>query len=93
MPVISGNTSGSIASVAYDIPSTIMSWSLTNKTGGAITANLVVTPGFGQTPVYVWSGSIAANSTQIDDKPIKLLSDYQILIIVSGSTDYYFSIE
>ena len=91
MSVIQGNTTGSVASIAYDAPSTIVSWSFTNRTGGSITANLIIIPN-GGTPVYVWSGSIAANSTQADDKQIRLLSGYQILVLVSGSTDYYFSI-
>lgn len=92
MPVLSGNTSGSIASVAYNIPSTIVSYYLTNKTGGSITVSLVVIPN-GGTPVYVWSGSIAAGVTERSDVPIKLLRAYQVLIITSGSLDYYISIE
>jgi hypothetical protein len=91
MPVFSGNTSGSIASIAYNIPSTIKSYSLTNRTGGSVTANLVIIPN-GGSPVYVWSGSIATGESQTSDIPIKLLVGYQILIIVSGSTDYYFNI-
>lgn len=92
MPVLSGNTSGSIASVAYDIPSTIVSYYLTNKTGGSISVSLAVIPNEGS-PVYVWSGSIAANSTERSDVPIKLLRAYQVLIITSGSLDYYISIQ
>lgn len=92
MPVLYGNTSGSIASVAYNISSDIVSWSLTNKTGGSITASLVVIPD-GGTPVYVWSGSINTASSQLSDSVVRLLSGYQILIIVSGSCDYYFSIK
>lgn len=91
MPVFKGNTSGSVASIAYNVPSTIVSYSLTNKTGGSVTANLVIVPD-GGSPVYVWSGSIAAGATQTSDVPVKLLAGYQILIIVSGSTDYWFSI-
>lgn len=92
MPVLSGNTSGSIASIAYNVPSVIKSYSLTNKSGVSITASIVIIPN-GGTPVYVWSGTVATNASQISDMPIKLLAGYQILIIVSGSTDYYFSIE
>jgi len=91
MPVFSGNTSGSIASVAYNISSDIISWSLTNKTGGAVTASIVVIPD-GGSPVYVWSGSIATASSQSSDVVVRLISGYQILVIVSGSCDYYFSI-
>lgn len=92
MPVLVGNTSGSIVSVAYNIPSTIVSYYLTNKTGGSITVSLAIIPN-GATPVYAWSGSIAANATEFSDVPIKLLKGYQIVIITSGSLDYYISIE
>ena len=92
MPVFEGNTSGSIASIAKNIPAKIISYSLVNRTGGSITVSVLIIPD-GGTPVYVWSGSIAANSTQSDDKDIILLKGYQILIITSGSVDYYFSIE
>lgn len=92
MPVFIGNTSGSIASIAYNIPGKIVSYSLTNKTGGTITASIVVIPD-GGSPVYAWSGSIATVSSQVSSVPIKLLIGYQILVIVSGSCDYYFNIE
>ena len=91
MPVLKGNTSGSIASVAYNIPCTIDSYYLTNKTGGSITVNLVVIPD-GDAPVYVWSGTIATGSTERSNVPIRLLSGFQVLLITSGSMDYYISI-
>lgn len=89
--VISGNTSGSIASIGLNIPATIASWSLVNKTGGSITASVVIIPE-DASPVYVWSGSIAANATQDSDKPINLPTMWRVLIVVSGSTDYFFSL-
>jgi hypothetical protein len=92
MPVLQGNISGSITSVAYDIPSTIVSYYLTNMTGGALTVSLAVVPDGGPT-VYTWTGSIAANSTERSDVPIKLLRGYQILIVTAGSIYYYISIE
>lgn len=92
MPVFSGNTSGSIASIARDIPSKLLSYSLVNQTAGAITVTVTIIPN-GGTPVDVWSGSISANATQSDDKVIILLTGYQLLITTSGSVDYYFSYE
>lgn len=92
MPVFYGNTSGSIASIAKDIPCKILSYSLVNQTAGSITVTVTVIPD-GGTPVDVWSGSIAANATQSDDKQILLLGGYQILVTTSGSVDYYFSYE
>jgi hypothetical protein len=92
MPVFSGNTSGSIASIAKDIPSKLLSYSLVNQTAGAITVTITVIPN-GGSPVDIWSGSIAANATQSDDKQVILLNGYQLLITTSGSVDYYFSYE
>ncbi len=92
MPVILGNTTGSIRSIALNIPSTIVSHSLTNRTGGSITVSLGVFTPTGH-EIYFWSGTIATVATQISDIPIKILNDYQILLIVSGSCDYYFTLE
>ncbi len=92
MPVFSGNTSGSIASIAKDIPSKLLSYSLVNQTAGSITVTVTVIPN-GGSPVDIWSGSIAANATQSDDKQVILLNGYQLLITTSGSVDYYFSYE
>lgn len=92
MPVFYGNTSGSIASIAKNIPAKIVSYSLVNQTAGSITVTVTIIPN-GGTPVDVWSGAIAANATQSDDKKILLLTGYQILVTTSGSVDYYFSYE
>lgn len=92
MPVFSGNTSGSIASIAKDIPSKLLSYSLVNQTAGSITVTVTVIPN-GGSPVDIWSGSIAANATQSDDKQVILLNGYRLLITTSGSVDYYFSYE
>ena len=92
MPVFSGNTSGSVASIAKDIPSKLLSYSLVNQTAGAITVTVTIIPN-GGSPVDIWSGSIAANATQSDDKQVILLNGYQLLITTSGSVDYYFSYE
>ncbi len=92
MPVILGNTTGSIRSIALNIPSTIVSHSLTNRTGGGITVSLGVFTPIGA-EIYFWSGSIAAGATQISDIHIKIMDGYQVLLIVSGSCDYYFNIE
>ncbi len=92
MPVFSGNTSGSIASVAKQIQAKLLSYSLVNQTAGSITVTVTIIPD-GGTPVDIWSGAIAANATQSDDKQLILLKGYQILITTTGSVDYYFSYE
>lgn len=94
MPIFGGNTTGSIKSSALNLPSTIKSFSLVNKTGGAITVTVYI--GLSDSTnraVMPLSKSLAAGEAYISDVPILLLKSYYILIISSASCDYYFSIE
>ena len=94
MPVFQGNISGSIKSSALNLPSTIKSFSLVNKTGGAITVTVYIglsdSTNRAVTPLSL---SLAAGEAYISDTERKVLSSYYILLVVSGSTDYYFCIE
>jgi hypothetical protein len=93
MPVFSGSTSTSALSTAYNIPATIKSFSITNKSGGAVTVNVSVL--YGSTNIWVTelNKSLAAGEILEDSKEIKLLAGRQIYVLVSGQCDYYFSIE
>lgn len=94
MPVFEGNTTGSIKSSALNIPSTIKSFSLVNKTGGAITVTVYIAQSDSTNrAIMPLSKSLAAGEAYISDVPILVLSSYYILIIASASCDYYFSIE
>jgi hypothetical protein len=91
MPIISGTTTGSIATVAYDIPCTIKSWSLSNTDGGSITVSITIVVSNGN-DVVVYQGSIAHGETKSSDVPIILESGFYFIITTSASCDYYFSI-
>jgi hypothetical protein len=95
MPTLSGNTTGSIAGIPYNIPATISSFYLTNKTGGSITVTVSISISSNDTGnnVALFSQAIAANDTYKSDVPILLLAGFTILIVTSGSVDYFFSIE
>jgi hypothetical protein len=95
MSVISGNISGSIKNVSYNIPCTIQSFSLWNRSGGSVVVNIgIVQLGVDR---YVYSANLAAvgttGSSVIETPNIKVPKDCQILIVASGSVDYYFSID
>lgn len=92
MPVIQGNTAGSIASTAKQIASTIKSYSLVNKSGGSITVSVLIQK-TGISTTYVMTKTLALNESYTNNDEIKLLSDYYIIITTSGSVDYYFSIQ
>jgi len=96
MPVIKGTISGSIKSTAYNIPCTIKSIGVWNRTGGAITVNLGVTDESG-VDTYFKSYNLAANgssgSSDLSLTNIIMLSNWQLLIVASGSADYVITIE
>jgi hypothetical protein len=93
MSVVSGNTSSSFNSAAQTNASRIISFSLCNKTGGAVTASVGIF--YGSTIVYIlYNKSVAtADSYIYTGNPITIPVNYNIYVNVSGSTDYYFSIE
>ena len=94
MPVISGNTSGSIRQVVANIPSEIISYSLVNRTGGAITATVyIIEDGVSQVAITPYQVSLAAAAAYTSDIKVLVLANRSIHLVVSGSCDYYFSIQ
>lgn len=93
MATIKGNTSTTYNSGAYTNPSKIISFSLCNKTGGAVTASVGIF--YGSSITYIlYNKSIATADSYIYlGEPIIFPAGYQVYINVSGSTDYYFSLD
>lgn len=93
MPVISGNTSTSFSALAFDNPSKILSFSFANKTGGGVTVSFGVF--FGSSISYIlYNKAIStADSYIYNGEAVIIPANHQLFISVSGSTDYYFSIE
>lgn len=94
MPVFSGSTSTSATSTAYTSPATIKSFSLVNKSGGAITVSASILYGSTNVSIMESSKSLAAGEAyRVDLTNIVLLPNYLIYVLVSGATDYYFTIQ
>lgn len=93
MPVIQGTTSGSVAGVAYNIPSKIVSYRVCNKTAGAITVTVsIVELGVGNIR-NIGYHSLAANACDGLVSDIILPAGFTVYLAASGSCDYWFSIE
>ena len=93
MPIISGNTSGSISQVVANIPSEIISYSLVNKTAGAITVTVyIIETGVSQVAITPYQVSLAAGEAYVSDTKVLVLANRSIHVVTSGSVDYYFSI-
>lgn len=92
MPVINGNTSGSYNSASFTNPAKIMSFSFANRTGGAVTVSIGIFYGSSITYILYNTSLPTAESYIYSGEPIILPSNHQIYINVSGSTDYYISL-
>ncbi len=93
MPVLQGNITGSINTVAYNIPCKIISGYLTNKTGGNVIVNLYVVTGDGDDrSIIPLNTTLISGSMWIIEENVILLSGYYLIITTNGSLDYYFSI-
>lgn len=94
MSIISGNTSGSIASVSFDIPCKIISGYLVNKslTSHAV-VNLYMATDNGDRSIIPYNLRLLSGAMYIIDEPIVMKAGYYLLITTNVSLDYYFSIE
>lgn len=93
MPSFIGRTSSAAQSTAYNIPCNLISFSIVNLTGGAVTVNVGVL--FGSTfKIIPLAKSIAAGDYFVySGPPILIPANYQISLTASGSVDYCFSIQ
>ena len=96
MPLIKGTISGSIKSTGYNIPSTIKSIGLWNRTGGAIVVNLGIVDE-NDVDTYFKSTNLAAlgsnGSSELTLTDITVLANWKVLIVASGECDYVISID
>lgn len=92
MPAFQGNTSTNAISTAYNIAKKVTSFSLANKTGGSITVSIGVL--YGSTIYWLYNYSLSTAQSYIyAGEPIILEAERQVYISVSGSTDYYVTID
>lgn len=95
MQVLKGTISGSIKSTAFNIPCTIKSIGVFNRSAGAIVVNIGVTDDSVDT--YFKSFNLAAvgatGSSDLIKTDVRVGANWQILIVASGSTDYFLTIK
>lgn len=91
MPVLKGTVTGSIRSIPYNIPSTIKSICLYNRSGGSVTATIAISVDTIET--YIKSFTIASLGSEYLETNILVPKEAEIVIASSGSLDYYLTIE
>lgn len=92
MALLRGNTTTTVSSDIYLIPTEIKNYFISNMTAGTIDVVVEVedaTPNI----FTVLKVTLAADETKQYDIPITLLAGDKINITTSGSLDYYFNIE
>lgn len=90
MPVISGNTSGSIRSVALEIPCNVKWIGLRDKGSGSNVDLAIVVSG---REIYFKRVVLAANASSDTLVDIRVLAGSQILVVTNNEIDYYFTLE
>lgn len=95
--IIDGNISGSIKSVPLEITGTLSSFTLFNKTAGAIVCSVGIVTAATSTDRYLFNFNLAAigtaTSSAYQETNIPVLAGEKILLVTSGSCDYLFSIQ
>lgn len=91
--VIQGNTTGSISTIPLNIASKIVSFFLTNRTGGTIILNMYVVTGTGNRAMIPVDLHQISGTMYISDTEIFLEKDSYIMLVTNGSVDYYFCLE
>jgi hypothetical protein len=88
----SGNTSGTTTSDSQDLPNLIESFSVVNKTAGAITFNIYKIESIYNISITPLNKSLGAAEIYESTRPVVLLATELIKVQVSGSTDFDFTI-
>jgi len=93
MQAIFGNTSTSFYNITYPEGCVLESFSLVNRTDLPVTANLAIKRG-SNSYYIIPQGTVLASMYGFYESSVKrnLLANDQIVLAVSGSTDYNFSI-
>jgi hypothetical protein len=94
MPVLKGNTNVDLALSGYNIPYTIKSFSLSNKTAGNIDITVYIQDGvIADVAITPYKKQLAVEEAYITNIPVLVLANENIYIETTGSVDYYFTIE
>lgn len=93
MPVFKGTTSGSVAGIAYNIPSRLTAYRLCNTNGGNITVTVsIVQLGVGN-PVQIIGQTINSGECIGGTLDLIMPEGWGVYLAASSSCDYWFNVE
>lgn len=88
-----GNINGSVSSSPMNLPMSISSFSLVNKSASAVTVNVYMINDISQVSISPLNQSLSAAEMYEGTREVVMLASEQILIQTTGSVDYDFTIE
>lgn len=91
MAVRQGTVSGSVATVAFNIPCRILSAYLTNRSGADLIVNVYVVTDTGDRKIV--DTTMVSRLVYVLDVPLILKAGWYLIIVSNGSLDYFFSFE
>jgi len=92
MAVLQGNISGSVSTIPFDIPCTIISARFVNRSLATITFNVYVATGSGDREITPLDYVMISGSVYLIETPFIMKPGYYLIISSSGSLDFYISI-
>jgi len=92
MAVEIGNTSGSFYGMSYPENCVLKSFTLVNKTNAAITANLAIKRNNVDYQIIPRNTTINVYEMYVSDVPRSIVQGDNIVLLVTGSTDYNFNL-
>lgn len=95
MPLLQGNVNGSISTIALNIPCTVTSFFLINRSIGSVIVNVYIVvdaDGTQRQMVVPLNYTMISGTIYVVDVPFKMLAGYYFYITTNGSLDYYITI-
>ena len=93
MAVRQGNITGSVSTIPFDIASKIISARFVNRSVGSITVNVYIATTTGDRKIVPLNLLLISGSIYAIDYPIIMKPGDYLIIVSTGSLDYYISIE
>ena len=93
MGVISGNISGSVSTIPFNIPCDIVSARFVNRSINSIALNVYVATSGGDREITPLNYIIISGTIYIIDQKVRIRAGDYLIIVSSGSLDYYITVE
>lgn len=94
MPVRQGQVSGSISTVAFDLPTKVISfWLIPRISSGGLTASMFIVTDNGDRAAIPVNTQILSGAVYVTDIPFIMMPNWYFIIVSNQPLDYYISFD